>query len=79
MTPEERRISFLAGILTNCWNTMNHAVGLASGDHGLPRNKHSRLVNEAFDAVEKAKEAVCGQMYEATVWPEENGEEAANV
>jgi len=65
MTPEERRISFLHGILTNCWNNLNHALRLV-GDPEC-----ARLISEAYEAVEKAKEYNERMVNEATVWNDE--------
>ena len=70
MKPNERRIAFLAGILTNAWNTLNHAVGLVDGEsarlYGYCDKETTKLVGDAFLAVERAKEHVSKAMYEAT-------------
>lgn len=49
MTSEERRITFLHGILTRCLDGLNHALTLTWDPECF------RLVSRAYDAVEKAK------------------------
>ena len=67
MKPEERRIAFLAGILTNAWNTLDHAIGLVHGESAELCDKETvKLVCDAFVAVEKAKEHVSMAMDMAT-------------
>ena len=69
MTPDERRTSFLHGILTNCWNSLNHALALARDP------ECTRLISEAYEAVEKAKQYNERKVDAAMNWNEEGGKE----
>jgi len=77
VTPKERRIAFLHGILTNCKLTMDHAVKLAyDREDGKPTFEESRLVWDASEAVEKAQKAIEKRVSAATVWPEDEDRRA---
>ena len=76
MTLVERRNAFLLGILTNAWNSLNHAIGLVDGEFSKLINFDDkdgcRLVVSAFEAVEKAKEHFGRKVDEQTAWEGED-------
>ena len=72
MTPAERRVAFLYGILTNANLTLEHAVRLAyDREDGKPTFEDSELVWKASEAVEAARRAFGNRLDAATVWPED--------
>ena len=62
MTAEERRLVFLHVLLTECWNTLNHAMGFSHDPECI------KLISNAYDAVDKAKAYSESKVNAVTNW-----------